>query len=122
MLMTGGCPHLAKISGDAGIRHIQSVTETLRNALAAHDAVLVSLDDARCVDVSTLQVLLTAQAQAESLGKSLAMAGPAKDCLHDVLTETGFLDAEGEAVSAEARFSVTPLSQGHCRHDRIGDR
>lgn len=111
MLMTGGSPHLAEISGDAGIRHIQSVTETLRSALAAHDAVLVSLDEATCVDVSTLQVLLAAEKQAESLGKSLALAGPAKGRLRDVLTETGFLDAEGAAVSAEARFWVTPLHQ-----------
>ncbi len=111
MVMTGGSPYLAEISGDAGIRHIQAITETLRRALAAHDAVLVSLDEATCVDVSTLQVLLAAHKQAESLGKSLALAGPAKGRLRELLTETGFLDDDGQAVSANARFWVTPLHQ-----------
>nr|WP_281351222.1 STAS domain-containing protein [Devosia marina] len=109
--MTGGSPHVAEISGDADIRHSQDITDMLRSALAAHDVVLVSLDEATCVDVSTLQVLLAAHKQAKSLGKSLAMAGPAKGRLRKLLTEKGFLDVEGEPIFAEARFWVTPLQQ-----------
>ena len=73
-------------------------------ALAAHQLVLVDCDAAESVDVSFIQLLLSARLSAHRQGKGLQLAAPAAGALRNALEQGGFLPASG----AEPFWSAQP--------------
>ncbi len=109
--MTRDGVHVVKISGDAGLRAAQEIAVSLRQALTAHDKIVVATDAVTGADITTIQLLLAANKQALASGKSLALAAPPAGVLRALLIEVGCLDADGRPLTADADFwtqSATP--------------
>lgn len=102
--MTRDSVHLVQISGDAGLRAAQEVASTLSEALAAHQNIAIASDAISNADITTIQLLLAARKLALASGKSLHLAAPPTGVLRELLTQTGFLDAQGGPLTPEGNF------------------
>lgn len=79
------------IDGVQTVRNIQSTYDRLSAAIAEHQAIVVDCDAVTELDLSLIQLLLSAKATADSNGKSLALATPAGGKLRTALERAGFL-------------------------------
>lgn len=104
MGMTGDRIHTLTISGDAGLRGAQELVQTLRDATTAHNAVVLAIDTITAADITTIQLLLAARKLAAATGHSLTLATAPTGALRNVLTQLGFLDAEGQSLTADGAF------------------
>jgi multidrug resistance efflux pump len=102
--MAGKNIHRVEISGDAGLRVAQDIAGTLRQALAGHDNLIIGTDAMTGVDITTVQLLLSARRQALADGKALSLAAPASGALHQFLTQIGCLDAAGRPLTPDGDF------------------
>jgi len=90
--MTGNSTFTLVLTGDVSVKSAQDVLGRLKEALAAHDAIVVDTADISQADVTTIQTLLAARTKAEALGKSLNLKGPPGPRLQAVLEGAGFLN------------------------------
>lgn len=90
--MTGNSTFTFVLTGDVSVKSAQDVLGGLKQALAAHDAILVATAEISRADVTTIQTLLAARAKADALGKSLNLKGPPGPRLQAVLEGAGFLN------------------------------
>lgn len=90
--MTGNSTFTLVLTGDVSVRSAQDVLGRFKEALAAHDAIVVDTADISQADVTTIQTLLAARSKAEALGKSLNLKGPPGPRLQAVLEGAGFLN------------------------------
>lgn len=102
--MTRGGVHLVEISGDAGLRAAQDIAVSLRQALAKHSKVAIATHSVTGADITTIQLLLAANRQANASGKSLALAAAPVGALRELLIEVGCLDADGQPLAADGDF------------------
>jgi ABC-type transporter Mla MlaB component len=110
--MTRDSVHLLKISGDAGLRAAQELSERLRQALGHHDRVAIATDAITAADITTIQLLLAARKQAQAAGKSLSLVASPVGVLRDLLIQVGCLDTGGQAPSPDDDFWNEPIRQG----------
>lgn len=90
--MTGNSTFTLVLTGDVSVKSAQDVLGRFKEALAAHDAIVVDTADISQADVTTIQTLLAARSKAEALGKSLNLKGPPGPRLQAVLEGVGFLN------------------------------
>jgi len=77
----------------AGIRAAVELRATLLEVLSSHDEVEIQSDAVAEADVSTVQLLLSAQKFADLHGKTLRMAHPLSSALRDVVDAAGLREA-----------------------------
>jgi anti-anti-sigma regulatory factor len=109
--MTRDSTHIVEITGDAGLRAAQELAATLRQAVATQDDVVIATDAITGADITTIQLLLAASKLAQASGKSLRLTAPPKGVLRELLTQTGFLDAQGRALTPDGDFWTPSPSQ-----------
>ncbi|MDB5613403.1 MAG: hypothetical protein JWQ22_1056 [Devosia sp.] len=109
--MTRDSTHVVEITGDAGLRAAQDLAVTLRQAIATQDEVAIATDAITSADITTIQLLLAASKMAKASGKSLRLTAPPKGVLRELLTQTGFLDAEGRALTPDGDLWTPSPSQ-----------
>lgn len=109
--MASRAHHIA-LEGNLGLRDVGQLAEQLRDALAKHKSVRIATKDLTGIDISVLQLVVSARKTAEATGVSLALAEPAGGALRDLLIKTGFLDADGGKLTAEGGFWTEPAKEG----------
>jgi anti-anti-sigma regulatory factor len=92
--MTGtdtGTAHRLVFQGSLSIRTVESIRTTLRETLDAHSVTSVDCSAAEDVDLSFIQLLVSARKSALGAGKQLALHEPPNGALLDALTCGGFV-------------------------------
>lgn len=102
--MTGTSIHTLEITGDASLRNVQEITGLLRQTLADYSAIAVVTDRLTSIDVSILQLLVATRKSALAAGKTLILRAPPDGVLHRLLLQTGFVTADGKALTPEGDF------------------
>ena len=102
--MTRDSAHVVEITGDAGLKAAQELAVTLRQAISTQDEIAIATDAITSADITTIQLLLAASKLAQASGKSLRLTAKPKGVLRDLLTHTGFLEAQGRALTPDGDF------------------
>lgn len=84
--------------GAVTVREIDAVQTRLLAAMRQYPIVTFDCTDATEVDLSLIQVLLSARASATHAGKTLRLATPAQGALHAALHVGGFLPDTPDAA------------------------
>ncbi len=92
MTATDAEPCRLTFAGRLTVRGIDALHARLREALARHDAVTLDCGDAEAVDVSLIQLLVSAHRGA---GGRLRLATPLPEVLREALARGGFLAGDG---------------------------
>ena len=79
------------LDGALTVRTVATVRATLLEALTQHQSVQVDCSAAESVDLSLIQLLLSARLTAQQAGKQLLLASPASGALLAALHQGGFL-------------------------------
>lgn len=85
-------PFQVEFSGDLSIRAISKAHGVLTQALDAHDAVVADVDEAAEIDLTFIQLLVSARRTAAAAGKSFELARPAVGQLLETLNRGGFIN------------------------------
>ena len=93
-----------ELIGDCGIRNAATVADQLREAFTRSGAITVAVDAISAADITTVQLLISAQKEATSAGRTLRLSAPPEGALLALLQATGMLDASGAALVPEADF------------------
>lgn len=109
--MTRDSVHIVKLAGDAGLRAAQDLANLLREAIATHQSVAIATDAITAADITTIQLLLAARKMALSSGRSCRLSAPPQGALRTLLIQTGFLDADGRALTPDGDFWISTTSQ-----------
>jgi ABC-type transporter Mla MlaB component len=92
------------VDGSLTLRTIETTRAQLLEKMEQHPALEVDCSAASEIDLSFVQLLLSARASAQSAGKVLALAQPASGVLRDVLERGGFIGAVPGQVTADEAF------------------
>ena len=79
-------------SGAATIRQADEIAERLKQALASSDRVEIDCGEVTEVDLTFLQLILSARKSAEATGKVLSLSAPACGALLEAVTVCGAQD------------------------------
>lgn len=94
MLMTDDRYHLLALAGDCSIKSAEALAAQLREALPGRKRIAVATGDITAADLTTVQLLLAAQASAKASGGRLAMADPIGAPLRDFIRASGLSGTE----------------------------
>jgi len=83
------------LDGPLTIRTIGPIHDALVDALARHQTVQLDCSGADAIDLSFIQLLLSARRSARDAGRQLTLAAPAGGALRAALEHGGFLPSEG---------------------------
>lgn len=83
------------LDGTQSVRTIAAARAALLDALAGHQAVEIDCGAADGVDLSLIQLLLSARLTAQQAGTRLVIAVPAGSALRAALEQGGFLSPQG---------------------------
>jgi ABC-type transporter Mla MlaB component len=86
------------LDGPLTVRGIDAVQARLAAALRQHGIVKVDCAAATEIDLSLIQLLLSARASATHAGRTLRLAAPAQGVLHAALHAGGFLPDAPDAA------------------------
>ena len=89
--------------GDVSIRAAEATRQRLREALGANDSLEIDFADVEEVDLTFLQLLLSAQLSGQRDGKRVFLSRPAEGAVRAALLRAGFL-GEQDRSSAGYRF------------------
>lgn len=84
---------IVRFEGEMTLRSIASAWERLCESFAASDTVVVDVDALTKVDVSFIQLLLSAERTAAVQNKHLYLSSPAHGVLYDALVRGGFVES-----------------------------
>jgi ABC-type transporter Mla MlaB component len=90
--------HRVTFGGALTVRHADQIHESFVDALRQSRHVVVDCAQASQVDLSFVQLVLSARRTAEAAGKRLSLAEPAAGDLLDVLRRAGLAAAPGAAA------------------------
>lgn len=85
-------PFKVEFSGDLTIRAIADAHATLTQALDAHGAVSAQIADDAEIDLTFVQLLVSARRTAAAAGKTFALSRPAAGQLLETLSRGGFVN------------------------------
>jgi len=88
-----------KLSGELGLRGIDTLKAQLVDALASHDAVSINTSAVEAADASAVQLLLSAQKTANAEGKPMTLVAAA--VLGKTLVALGLVAADGAPLVPE---------------------
>ncbi|ALK08299.1 STAS domain-containing protein [Blastochloris viridis] len=89
--------HRVTFGGALTVRHADQIHESFVDALRQHRHVVVDCSQATQVDLSFVQLVLSARRSAAAAGKRLSLAQRASGDLLDVLQRAGLVAADGSA-------------------------
>ena len=91
------------LNGALTLRTIEATRAKLLEMMDRHQSLEIDCSAATEIDLSFIQLLLSARTSAQSAGKTIALAQPASGALSDVLQRGGFLGAvPGQGAADEA--------------------
>ena len=92
------------LDGALTLRTIETTRTKLLEMLERHQALEIDCSAATEIDLSFIQLLLSARMSAQSTGKTIALAHPASGALSDALQRGGFLGAVPGQGTADETF------------------
>lgn len=96
--------HTIQLDGDLSLRNAADICDILHTAITNHDAVSINCAALTGIDVSILQLLVSAQKTAGAAGKSITLDATDNEVLRTALLGAGFIDSTGKARAAEGDF------------------
>lgn len=90
-----------KLRGDLTTPNAEETHRAIRDALAGGERLVIDCLEAGEVDVSFLQLLVSAERTAEGEKKSIALSAPPAGELAEALKRCGFAAAEGATALSE---------------------
>jgi anti-anti-sigma regulatory factor len=91
------------LDGSLTLRTVETTRAKLLETMERHQALEIDCSAATEIDLSFIQLLLSARTSAQSAGKTIALAQPLSGVLSDVLQRGGFLGAApGQGTADEA--------------------
>ncbi|MCP8884568.1 STAS domain-containing protein [Devosia sp. XJ19-1] len=99
------------LTGDAGIKSAQDVAASLLEAIENHARLEVDTQTLSAADLTTVQTLLSARANAHARQRDLTLLAPLGAPLKAVLDQAGFLSPGQEHRSFWTTFADQPA--GH---------
>jgi|GEM_PF-3971604 len=85
-----------------GLRNAGDFARQLLAAIEAHPSISIVSQDLQELDVSILQVLVSAQKTAARSGKAMTLSAPRDGVLFRTLAKAGFIAPDGTPRTAEA--------------------
>ena len=104
--------HHIALEGDLGLRDATRLSEQFRDALAKHSAIVIASKGLTGIDISILQLLVSARKTAVAAGKSLTLEAPPGGVLHQILLKAGFARRRRHSPDAEGDFWTSPQAEG----------
>lgn len=92
-------------SGAATIRHAEDIAARLRQALGSSDHVEIDCSEISEVDITFVQLVMSAHKTAEGAGKTLSLSAPAKGSLLEAVTICGAQNGPRATFWLERRAS-----------------
>ena len=108
--MSGSAQHLP-LRGSLGLRDVARLAEELERLLAVSTPVVVDCADLVEIDLSIIQLLISARRAAMSAGRSLTLRHPADGPLERLLKAAGFLAANGTTLASDGQFWIKGEAQ-----------
>ncbi len=93
-----------ELTGAAGIREAEQIRSSLLEAVRQHNRVVIDCTRAASIDISIIQLILSARKTAAAAGKTVALARPADDSLLDTLLHAGLVNPKGGSPAADQTF------------------
>ncbi len=93
-----------RLSGALGVRDAGQVAENIRDALHGADGLTIETDQLQSIDLSILQILISAHKAAREGGKSLSVAVPQGGAVDAVLRRSGVADAADAQIVRDGEF------------------
>jgi hypothetical protein len=97
-------PGRVELTGPAGIREAEQIRSSLLEAVRQHSRAIVNCAGVTSIDISTIQLILSARKTAAAAGKSLTLAHPASDGLLDTLQHAGMVNPKGSKPAPDQTF------------------
>jgi len=85
-----------RLTGPLNLQTIVAAHETLRQAISSHPHVTVALEAADDVDLTLVQLLVSARRTAHAAAGSLVLAAPAQGGLLEILRRGGFVETPAQ--------------------------
>lgn len=93
-----------RLDGALTVRNAAGIHQRLRESLRQHATVTLDCDAATDVDLSFVQLVLSARKSASLSGKSLSLVAPATDMLAGTLRRAGLLGVASASEGADHLF------------------
>lgn len=100
--MKNSTVHAVELAGVLCLRQAAEVRERLRDSIATHEALDVHCTDLAEVDLSIVQILISAFKAADAAGKSFCVRFAADSALDDTLLRGGFIQGNGAPPPQDA--------------------
>ena len=94
------------LSGALTVREIKVIHARVAAALHQYPAVTLDCSNASAVDLSFIQLVLSARKSAEGAGKKLALAQGAQGALRNALLQAGMIAQDDDAPAPGQEFWV----------------
>jgi hypothetical protein len=93
-----------ELTGTAGIREAEQIRSSLLEAVRQHNRTVIGCSPSARIDISVIQLILSAQKTAAAAGKTVTLARPADDGLLDTLLHAGMVNPKGAKPAANQAF------------------
>jgi anti-anti-sigma regulatory factor len=93
-----------RLDQSSDLRLADSLREQLLRALYAEEAIQIDADGVEDIDISTIQLLVSAKKTAGKMGRSFALTSAPKGALAETLVRAGFMTASGESLIQDGVF------------------
>lgn len=94
--------HTLKLAGELALRQVGEIGAQLRDAIAHHKKIDVDGAGISAIDISVIQLLVSAFKTANAADKNFCVSFPAGSALDTALQRTGFITSEGIAQTPES--------------------
>ena len=92
------------LTGSLGLRDVVALADRLAADLGSTDAVVIDCSALTGVDLSIVQVLVSAARTARAAGRTLTLQGVDNEALSRVLVAAGFVAADGTALTSDGQL------------------
>ena len=108
--MSGPLLHLP-LKGSLGLRDVARLAEELERLLAAPGPVTIDCDELTDIDLSIVQLLISARRTATAAGRSLTLRHPSDGPLQRLLKAAGILAGDGSPLTSDGQFWINAEAQ-----------
>lgn len=102
--MSAAGPQIFPLTGTVTVRDVTRLAEALQGALTASSGLVIDCTGLTEIDLAVVQLLIAARTTASATGKSLTLKTIADGPLSVLLRQTGFIAADGRALTPEGDF------------------
>ena len=108
--MNGPVQHLP-LKGSLGLRDVARLAEELERLLATPSPITIDCAELADVDLSIVQLLISARRTAIAAGRSLTLRHPSDGSLERLLKAAGILAGDGSPLTSDGQFWINAKAQ-----------